>query len=133
MGKKGSTNMLRLESIGPVLVRGYRGYGKKVEGEVVILMSADLVKPESVKNKIIVIPTSHEKFIPFMKESIGIILENPSGDISSEKHAIEIAKTFDIPLIIRADNATTLLTEKQRVVLNPKKALVYKSSKKKKA
>jgi pyruvate kinase len=126
-GKKGSTNMLRVENVGSILVRGCKGSGKKVKGEVVLIISADSVKPEDVKGKIIVIPCCNKKYIPHMQQALGIILQNISGDDTSEKHAIEISKIFDIPLIVRADNAMSLLSDKQEVVLDPQKALVYKS------
>jgi pyruvate kinase len=125
-GKKGSTNMLRIESIGQILTRGKEGYGKKKEGKVIVVMSATSITPEDVKGKIIVIPCSHEKYVPLMEKADGVILQNTTGDILSEQHAIETAQKQNIPIIIGAENAMTLLTDNQKIILDPTTALIYK-------
>jgi len=129
-GKKGSTNMLRVESIGSILVRGYQGIGEATEGEVIIVFSAKNSKPQKVTGKILVISSCNKNYVSMFKQAKAVILQNTTGDDTSEQHALELAKTFNIPVLVRADNAMTLLSDGQHVVVDPQKALIYSNESK---
>jgi pyruvate kinase len=124
-GKKGSTNMMMVESIGNILVRGMRGHGKQKTGEVLVVHFKKEYKAEDVNGKILIIPRCDETYLPLMKAALAIVLQNQVGDIYSEKYAIEVAKQHNIALLIRADNAMTILNDKQRVVIDPERGLIY--------
>jgi len=124
-GKKGSTNMLMVESIGKILVRGMRGNGKQKTGEVLIVHFKKEYKVEDMSGKILVIPRCDESYLPLMQKALAIILQNQPGDVYSEKYAIEVAKKHDISLLVRADNAMTILNDKEKVVVDPQRGLVY--------
>lgn len=126
-GKKGSTNMVMVSNIGHILVRGAKGHGRKTEGKIIIVMSKKEVKPEDVKDKIIVIPRCDESYLSLMKEAAGVILQNQQGDTVSEKYATFVSKSFDISLLVRADNAISILADQDVVILDPKRGLVYKN------
>jgi pyruvate kinase len=123
--KKGSTNLMMVESIGHILVRGYSGVGREVEGKVTIVRFAEEKTPKSVRGKILVIPRCDGNYIPLMCSAAGVILQNNMGDTCSEKFALATANNFHLSLIVRADNAMSLLKEKQSVVLDPQRGLVY--------
>lgn len=125
-GIAGTTNMMMVESIGDVLVRGYQGHGKPVFGKVALVLSPEVRKLENVKGHILVIPKCDEAFLPILKLAAGIILQNNIDDIDSEKYALSFAKKFDLPVIVRADSASILLKEGQLVTLDPEKAIVFK-------
>ena len=127
-GKKGSTNMMRLESIGPVLVRGYKGHGVQKKGKVFLFhyLTEECGKKD-LKDKIIVLPRCDEKYLLFMKKAKGIILQNSKGDALSETFAMEQAKKLNLSLIVRADNAMSLLKEGEEILIDPEKGLVYKA------
>lgn len=122
----GMTNMMIVESIGDVLVRGHVGYGSSVEGNVNLVLSPDSKPPYMVKNQILVITQCDESYLPFIQEASGVILQNHINDIISEKYAKKIALTLGKPILLRADGACRILKEGQLVTLDPKKALVYK-------
>ncbi len=123
-GKKGSTNLMMLDSVGHILVRG-KGSGETVEGEVYIIRSSHNASLEKAENKIAVIPRCSEEYEPFLKKAKGIILENMIGDAASEKYVITLAKKQNIPLIVQAENAMSLLSNGQKIVLDAKRGLVY--------
>ncbi len=127
--KKGSTNLMMVESIGPILVRGYSGVGHLAKGRVAQVGFAEEKTPKSAVGKILVIPRCDESYVPLMCNASGVILQNHQGDTASEKFAIATAEKFGLSLIVRADNAMSLLKEKDLVVLDPKKGLVYKAVK----
>lgn len=121
-----TTNLMIVESIGDVLVRGFTGSGQRVHGNVVIVLKPDSVKPYSVKDQIIILAQCNDTYLHLIKEASGIILQNNIEDIASEQYAMEIAKSFDKPVIVRADAAFRNLKEGQLVTLDPERALVYK-------
>jgi len=125
-GKKGSTNMMMVESIGEVLVRGHKGFGQVVQGKIVILLSPEGRDPETLKGCLVVIPHCDNTFFPVLKEALGVILQNHIGDTLSEKYAVTLAKAFGIPVMTRADGAMTLLIDGDDVTLDPHRGIVYR-------
>lgn len=125
-GISGTTNMMIVESIGDVLVRGHVGYGGRVHGNVVLVLSPETRPPYSVRNQILVITKCDDSYLPLLKEAGGVILQNHINDVSSEKYAKKMAVTYGKPVLLRADAACRILKEGQLVTLDPEKALVYK-------
>lgn len=126
LGVSGTTNMMIVESIGDVLVRGHVGYGARVHGNVVIVLAPETKKPYAVKDQLLVIAKCDESYLHLMQEASGIILQNHINDIVSEKYAKKIALSLGKPILLRADAACLTLKEGQLVTLDPEKALVYK-------
>ena len=85
-------------------------------------IEADLKK---IKTEIVVTHCD-DTFLEPLKSAKGIILQNWIGDTSSEKYAIALAKSLDIPIITRADSAATILKPGEKITLDPKRGLVYK-------
>lgn len=125
-GISGTTNMMIVESIGEVLVRGHVGYGTRVHGKATVVLAPESVPPYAVRGKILVIAQCDENYLPLIKEALGIILQNHINDIASEKFAKKSALNMDKPVLLRADAACRILKEGQLVTLDPEKALVYK-------
>jgi pyruvate kinase len=127
-GVRGTTNMLFVESIGDVLVRGHPRSGRRIHGKVTLIHSPEEKKQQSVHGKIAVISRCDESYLPLIQHALGIVLQNSSEDAESEKNAIKIAKMLDIPLLMRSDGAMSLLQEEQHVTLDPERGIVYKGS-----
>lgn len=127
-GKKGTTNMMIVESIGEVLVRGHKGSGEKTSGEVYILLSPESSDPEELSGKLVVISHCDNTFMPALKKAKGVILQNYIGDTASEKYAVALAKNFNIPVMTRADGAINMLKPGEEVTLDPQKGLVYRGT-----
>ncbi len=125
-GVSGTTNMMMVESIGDVLVRGHIGYGPRIHGNVAIVLAPEMKKPYAVKDQLLVIAKCDESYLPLIGEAAGIILQNHINDIASEKYAKKIALSLGKPILLRADAACRILKEGQLVTLDPEKALVYK-------
>jgi phosphohistidine swiveling domain-containing protein len=95
-----------------------------VEGKIKVVGNL-----KDLDKKIAVISRFDENMKKFLKRSKGIIFQSMKGSISSKK-AIFFCKKYKIPLIVDAENATTLLTDKQEVVLDTKLSLVYSTKNK---
>jgi pyruvate kinase len=127
-GKKGTTNMMTVESIGDVLVRGHKGIGPKVRGGAKIVLSSESVSVDDLAGKLVVISHCDHTFLPLLKKASGIILQNYIGDTTSEAYATTIARNFNISLMTRADAAMTALKEGEEITLDPQKGLIYRGS-----
>jgi pyruvate kinase len=125
---RGTTNTLRVESIGDVLVRGHSGFGAKVHANITLVPTSDSKKPYEVRDLVIVIASYDESFAPLVREAAGVILQNDIEDTGSEKELLSLAKTLHKPTIIRGDGAFRILREGQLVTLDPEKAHVYKGA-----
>lgn len=127
-GKKGSTNMMMVENIGEILVRGHKGFGPKVTAPVSIVLSSESCDPEKLKGRLVIILHCDNTFLPLLKEAAGVILQNYIGDTASEKYVALVAKTFEISVMARADGAMAVLQEGEEVTLDPQKGIIYRGS-----
>lgn len=125
-GISGTTNMMMVESIGEVLVRGSRGRGRRAQGKVVIVLSPERVKPYMVKGNILVLPKAGPQFQQLIEQAAGIILQAHVDDEESNVYLEEAAISHRKPVIFDADGALTILKQEQLVTMDPEKALVYK-------
>lgn len=125
-GVSGTTNMMMVESIGDVLVRGTSGLGAKKYGKITLLHALDGKSPYEVKDKIMVIAKCDESYLPFLQKAMGVILQNHVEDLESETYVMQMARELNKPSLVRADNAFGILNEGQLVTLDPEKGLVYK-------
>lgn len=126
LGTSGATNMMIVESIGDVLVRGDQGKGEKVQGKIALLLSPEERPPEKVKDRIVVISRYDDSFEAHLKKARGIILQNHPEDTASEENALMLAQQLELPIIVRADGALSRLNDGQMVILDPEKGIVYK-------
>lgn len=127
-GKKGTTNMMIVENIGEVLVRGHKGFGPKVSGKISFVLSPEGWDPDHLEGRIVVISHCDNSFLPILKKAAGVILQNSLGDTASEKYAALVTKSFEISTMSRADGAMAVLREGEEVTLDPQRGLVYRGS-----
>ena len=125
-GISGTTNTMIVESIGDVLVRGDLGWGPRIYGNVALVLSPDSRPAYSVKDHLLVIAKCDASYLMLIQESAGVILQNHVNDYESERFLLDLARTLDKPVVVRADAACRILKEGQLITLYPDKALVYK-------
>lgn len=124
-GVSGTTNVMLVDNIGDVLVRGLPAEGKRVHGKVSFLLTHDPESKHEVKDRLMVMSHCDLSFEDHLRGAAGIILQNHPDDSHSEEKAKEIAKNLNIPLLVRADGAVTILKEGQMVTLHPNMGLVF--------
>jgi pyruvate kinase len=124
-GVPGTTNMMIVDNIGNVLVRGHPGHGKLVHGKVWLALTPRQTIPADADKRILVITKGDDSYLPLIKKAAGVILQNHIDDFESEKYLLLVAKALDIPSIVRGDGAYMVLKEGQEVTVDPCKGLVY--------
>ncbi len=124
-GVSGTTNVMLVDNIGDMLVRGLPGNGKRTHGKVEFFLSFDEAVKYDFKDKLVVMTSCLEEYEPHLKLAEGIILQNHPDDTHSEDLAKQFAHDHKIPLLVRADAACTILKKDQLVTLDPTKGLVF--------
>jgi len=125
-GVSGTTNMMMLENIGDVVVRGSTGHGKRVSGKVVLILSQTEGKIAIPKGSIVVISRCEETMVSSLRNAAGIVLQNHPQDPHSEQCAIKIAKQLGLSLVLRAAGAFSQLHNGMLVTIDPVRGLVFK-------
>lgn len=125
-GVSGTTNMMMLENIGDVLVRGYAGYGNRVVGKVFLILSPAEKNFAVPKGSIVVMTNCDMAMAPLLKEATGIILQNHTQDPDSEKSALHLAKELGLAVVLRAAGAFNNLHDGMVVTIEPERGLVFK-------
>lgn len=124
-GVSGTTNMMIVESIGNVLVRGSPGMGSLGRGAVTIVLVATPETKAKSQGMIVVLTHCAENHLPYLQGAKGIVLQNHPDDHESERAALFISKKLNIPLIVRAAAASTQLSEGQYVAIDPERGIIY--------
>ncbi len=125
-GVRGTTNMILIDHIGEVLVQGRSGMGKQVYGNVLKLLTIESRSPWECQAKLLVITRCDEEYDPFMRESLGVILQNHHGDQESEEYLLKWVQKEGKSAIVYADGACHTLNDGQMVTMDPTRGLVYK-------
>ena len=122
-GKAGTTNMMIVDSIGDVLVRGSEGLGSRVYGKVSLFPKPDLNHYEA-KGKVVVLDRCSESYRELLKSVAAVILQ--TGDEESERYLKSVAKELSLSVLLQAEGASRILREQQLVTIDPDQAVVYK-------
>jgi pyruvate kinase len=125
IGIPGMTNILKVQIVGNILMRGTGVTQKTTVGTLCVCKNED----EALKNfnggEILVIPETSNKLMSILKRAKGIITEK--GDITS--HAAIVGLSLDVPVICGAEHATSVLRSGITVTMDGATGLVYSGSK----
>jgi pyruvate kinase len=103
-----------------VLLRG-TGLGKKpATGAVRIIMNG-AEGSALQEGEILVAPCTDSAYVPYLDKVAGLIVEE--GGLTS--HAAVVALTMGIPVIVGAEDATSLLENGHTVTIDTTRGLVY--------
>ncbi|MHB8156789.1 MAG: PEP-utilizing enzyme, partial [Desulfocucumaceae bacterium] len=123
-GIPGSTNLIKVHSVGEVLMQG-TGIGKHaVIGKAVIAASAAEAAQKLQQGDILVISSLDSSYIPILKKAAALITEE--GGITS--NGALAALNMGIPVIVGAEKATILLGKDRMITVDPVRGLIYRGS-----
>lgn len=117
IGMSGTTNTLKVQHVGSVIMTG-KGFGKYIDvGEVVVLpdfrdSSFQIVLPD---NAVLVAKSVKREEMSLLRRATALILE----DSKDQAFAEEIASSLNIPVVIGARNATQILSDGLTVSVDP--------------
>ncbi|PNH22034.1 pyruvate kinase [Megasphaera hutchinsoni] len=122
VGQSGSTNMIRVQVVGDILLSG-TGIGKgSAIGTVCIADTLTNLKQRFTDDCILVLKSAEPEFISYMKRAKAIVAEE-SG-LTSE--AAIIALTLGLPAVIGAKNATKILKNNDTVTVDSNRDTIFR-------
>jgi pyruvate kinase len=121
VGVSGTTNLLRVHTVGQIVLQG-TGLGRKaVTGKVrVVLTGAEAAN--LCEGEIMVTPCTDSEYVPYLEKAAGIIVEE--GGLTS--HAAVVAINLGLPVIVGAKQATKVLSTGDTVSMDLVRGLVYR-------
>lgn len=120
LGISGTTNMMKVDVVGNILVSGQGISGKQVCANLCVCKSEEEVEAKFQDGDILVVPTTSNILFPQIKKASGLITEQPG----SNSHGAIVALAMDIPVIVGAQNATEILKSGSTVVLDAVRGVV---------
>lgn len=122
VGLAGSTNLIKVHTIGEVLVKGM-GIGKATTLAKVCTIEED----SDLENKfedgdVIVTSATYKEMVPYMEKASAIITEE--GGLTS--HAAIVGLNLDKPTIVGVKDALKTLEDGELITVDSKTGLVYK-------
>jgi pyruvate kinase len=121
LGFSGTTNLLKVQLVGDVLVSG-RGVTKNsVCGNLCVCKNEREAHERFKEGDILVIPETSNEILPILKTASAIVTER--GGMNS--HAAIVGLTLGKPVIVEAQNATQLLKSGTAVTVDASRGIVY--------
>ncbi|MCX8059119.1 MAG: pyruvate kinase [Spirochaetes bacterium] len=111
LGKQGTTNMIRIESIGKSRIKGTPINVKQTIKNVVIIEGLEDFKEKDVDNKIVVLKNFSENYVTYLRFAAGIIIENCYWETQLKI----VASAYNIPIIMNATGASEILKDRSLV------------------
>lgn len=121
IGLSGTTNLLKVQLVGNVLVTGIGASKGSVCGNVCICKTPDEVAKYFKNRDILVIPKTSNELLPYLKAASAIITEKDGVN----SHAAIVGMALDKPVIVGAKNATLILKSGTTVTVDGMRGIVY--------
>jgi pyruvate kinase len=121
VGVHGTTNLLKVHTMGDILARG-TGIGMKaVTGTVRIVHTVKEAFERIRPGDIMVTPMTDREFVPAMERCAGIITE--VGGLTS--HAAIVGLEFGMPVVVGVEAAMVILKDGQLVTIDGQRGVIY--------
>jgi len=122
VGTSGSTNLIKVHTIGKVLVKGMGIGSETTLGKVCIINSLEDLEDKFTDGDIIVCKFTDKEMVKYIERASAIIAEQ--GGLTS--HAAIVGLNLNKPTIVGAEDATTILEDGEIVTVDCATGLVYK-------
>ncbi|NLJ30411.1 MAG: pyruvate kinase [Clostridiales bacterium] len=126
LGVSGTTNLLKVQLVGDVLVSGMGVNKGAVCGNLCVCADEDEALRVFKEGDILVIPQTSNRILHLIKKAHGIITE--TGGMNS--HAAIVGLALDKPVIVGAENATRILKSGTAVTLDAARGIIFSGVKK---
>ena len=121
VGVSGTTNLLRVETVGEVIVKG-TGIGKSAASGTALVVNkeSDLGKIE--KDQILIAKTTDSSYMPAIEKSAALITEE--GGLTS--HGAIVAINLGKPAIVGVERAVDLIKPGEMITVDAIRGLIYR-------
>ncbi|MHB8157104.1 MAG: pyruvate kinase [Desulfocucumaceae bacterium] len=124
VGVHGTTNLIKVHTVGDIVTRG-TGIGVcAVTGRVKICRSSQEALERIGPGDILVTAATDREYTPAIKKASALITE--VGGLTS--HGAIVGLEFGIPVIVGVEDATTVLQDGETITVDGQRGLVYKGT-----
>lgn len=123
LGVTGTTNMIKVDVIGNILVSGAGVGNQTVCGSLCVCKDTEEANQKFMEGDILVMPKTDNEILPLLRRASGIITEQDG----TNSHAAVVGLALDIPVITGAVNATEILKSGAIVTLDTARGVVSNS------
>ncbi|WP_195976574.1 pyruvate kinase [Hydrogeniiclostridium mannosilyticum] len=128
LGVSGTTNLLKVQLVGDVLVSGIGVGGSAICGTLCVCTSEEDAWQTYKSGDILVLPQTNNDLLPLLRTCSAIITE--SGSVNS--HSAIVGLTLEKPVIVGAEHATKILKSGTAVTVDAARGIVFSGIEKKK-
>ncbi|MCL4425689.1 MAG: pyruvate kinase [Firmicutes bacterium] len=121
VGIAGTTNLLKVHTVGDILVRGVGIGNRSVSGRVAVIRTTRETARFQPGDILVTLATDRD-FVPLMEKAAAVVAEE--GGLTS--HAAVVGLSLGIPVIVGAEGATGILKNGQLVTIDGTRGLVYR-------
>lgn len=121
VGVHGTTNMMKVHTVGTLLARGTGIGARAVTGKVRICNNIPEAMEKVQPGDILVTVGTDREFVPAMEKAAAVITEE--GGLTS--HAAIVGLEFGIPVVVGVENATRILPDGETITLDGQRGLIY--------
>lgn len=127
IGMTGTTNTMKVQIVGDVMIKGRAIGNRIVSGRVNIYNPSSEETPFFNKGDILVCKKTDDSMVEIMRKASAIIIGNGNHDDFS--HAETVARTLDIPILISDQNVAEMIPNSIIITLDAKNGLIYNGAK----
>ncbi|AZN40229.1 pyruvate kinase [Paenibacillus albus] len=121
VGRSGSTNLIKIHTIGEMIAKG-QGIGtQSATGKVVVARTPQEAIAKTTEGSILVTVSTDKEYMPAISKAAAVITEQ--GGITS--HAAIVALNLGIPVILGVQNALELLHDGSEVTVYAEVGVIY--------
>lgn len=121
VGESGTTNLMKIHVLGDILLKA-QGVGRKTaKGNVVVAKTAAEANERVTEGSVLVTIASDKDMMPALEKCSALITEE--GGLTS--HAAVVGISLGIPVIVGAENATSILKDSQSITVDASRGIIY--------
>lgn len=124
VGERGTTNLMKIQLIGTKLTSGQGIGDKSVIGKAVVALSAEEAIAKVTEDCILVLKNSDKDYTPAFEKAAAVIVE--AGGLTS--HAAVVGIANGIPVIVGAENATSLVQDNELITIDSRRGIIYRGA-----
>ncbi|KAA6454491.1 MULTISPECIES: pyruvate kinase [Bacillus] len=121
VGESGTTNLMKVYTVGDIIAKG-QGIGRKsAYGPVVVAQNAKEAEQKMTEGAVLVTTSTDRDMITALEKASALITEE--GGLTS--HAAVVGLSLGIPVIVGLENATSILADGQDITVDAARGAVY--------
>ena len=122
VGERGTTNVMKIQLIGSKLVEGQGVGSRSVVANAVVAKTAEEAIANAKDGMVLVVPTTDKEFMPAIEKASALVVED--GGLTS--HAAVVGSAKDLPVIVGAKGATSIVKDGEVVTVDSRRGIVYR-------